>query len=121
MLFQVVQAATTFFILYVIILFAFASSFAIMTPAGDKFSHQLNEVFLLGTGDYVDRDWAAGESDEKITPYMMHAFFILAIVIVHIVMLNILIALVSDAYTKVNETQQQANDFERAVLINETA
>ena len=102
MFFAIAKAAKTFFFLYVLILLAFASSFAIMTPAGD--SHfiiisALNYAFMLGLGEFGDMDWEADFN----TPVLAQIFFILATLVVLIVMLNILIALVSSAYEDVIE------------------
>ena len=54
-------------------------------------------------------------------PITMQLFFLAATLLVLIVMLNLLIAIVSTAYEDVIQTQQEANDYERANLIADTA
>ena len=44
-------------------------------------------------------------------------FFLFATLVVLVIMMNILIAEVSTAYTQVMERKEEANDFERANLI----
>ena len=44
-------------------------------------------------------------------------FFLFATLVVLVIMMNILIAEVSTAYTQVMERKEEANDFERAHLI----
>ena len=52
---------------------------------------------------------------------MLTVFFLVATVITMIVMLNILIALVSDVYADVIQVQEQANDFELVNTIFEVS
>lgn len=102
MFFAIAKAARTFFVLYVLILLAFASSFAIMTPAGEGiFITHLDYAYMLGLGEFGDMNW----EEEYSTPVLVKIFFILATLVVLIVMLNILIALVSSAYEDVIEKQ----------------
>ena len=58
------------------------------------------------------------EWDIFYAPILYQTFFILSTLLVLIVMLNILIALVSQAYEEVMEEKMQANDYERANLID---
>ena len=97
MLLKVIQQSFTFFILYVLILFAFGSSFFIMSPSENGLLYHLNYAYLLGLGEF-DMEW-----DNYRTPDTMHVFFIIATLLIQIVMLNLLIAIVSTAYAEVIE------------------
>ena len=115
MFLRVVKISGTFFLLYMLILLAFACSFFIMTSSESGLFSYLNYSYMIGVGDY-NTDFT-----EYHTPEMMQIFFLVATLIVQIVMLNILIAIVSSAYDEVTNTQQEANDFERVNLIADTA
>ena len=71
-------------------------------------------AYLLGLGEFgdMDDDWA-----DDFAPQLAKVFFFISSMVVLIVMLNILIALVSEAYTRVMEKKEQANDFERVNMI----
>ena len=114
MLLKVISEITTFFILYILILCSFGCSFFIMTPSeGGGIFYNFNYAYLLSLGEF-DMEW-----DNYRVPITMQMFFLLATLLVLVVMLNLLIAIVSTVYENVIETQQEANDFERANLISD--
>ena len=76
MLLRVISSSTTFFILYVLILFSFGSSFYIMSPSANGLLYHLNYAYLLGLGEF-DMDW-----DNYRTPETMHVFFIIATLLI---------------------------------------
>ena len=116
MLLKVISSIRTFGLLYVLILGAFGCSFFIMAPVdGNGIFFYLNYAYLLGLGEF-DMEW-----DIYRVPVTMQIFFLGATVLVLIVMLNLLIAIVSTAYDDVIQTQQEANDFERASIISDVS
>ena len=76
MLLKVIQQSFTFFILYVLILFAFGSSFFIMSPSENGLLYHLNYAYLLGLGEF-DMEWG-----NYRTPDTMHVFFIIATLLI---------------------------------------
>ena len=100
MLLRVVKSSRTFFLLYILILGAFACSFYIMSPTNEGLFYHFNYSYLLGLGEF-DMEYT-----NYRTPGMMHFFFLIATLIVQIVMLNLLIAIISTAYEEVTSTQQ---------------
>lgn len=116
MLLRVIRISKVFFFLYLLILCSFASSFFIMDSQRKGIWYHLNYSYLLGLGEF-DMDW----DDNYITPIIAQMFFYAASLLVMIVMLNLLIAIVSQAYEEVINTQREANDFERINLINDVA
>ena len=116
MLLKVISSIRTFGLLYVLILGSFGCSFYIMAPVnGGGIFYYLNYSYLLGLGEF-DMEW-----DSYRVPVTMQIFFLAATVLVLIVMLNLLIAIVSTAYEDVIQTQQEANDFERANIISDVS
>lgn len=109
MLHMVILECRFFFLLYVLIHFAFGSAFYILSGGENFFVY----VYLLGMGEFDT------EFDAYDTPNVALVFFLLMTVIVNIVMLNLLIALVSKAYEEIIETQQEANDLERIRIIED--
>mmetsp|Transcript_40532 Transcript_40532/g.53164 ORF Transcript_40532/g.53164 Transcript_40532/m.53164 type:complete len:101 (+) Transcript_40532:3523-3825(+) len=61
-------------------------------------------------------DWS-----EFAAPAFMQIFYLGGTLVITIIMLNLLIAIVSEAYEDVIQSQQEANDFERTQLIAEVA
>lgn len=116
MLLRVIRISKVFFLLYMLILCSFASSFFIMDSTNQGLWYHLNYSYLLGLGEF-DMDW----SDNYITPIVVQMFFYAATLLVMIVMLNLLIAIVSEAYEEVINTQREANDFERINLISDVS
>ena len=109
MLMEVTKYIKTFLLLYFLILCSFGCSFFIMSHAGtEDFIFNVKEQFLLGLGEF-DMDWEATR-----VPWTAEIFFLFPTLVVLVVMMNILIAEVSTAYTEVMESKEQANDFERA-------
>ena len=94
MLKGVVKESAIFFLLYILVLLAFTSSFYILYPpdTDDTFRGVLFYSYLLSLGEF-DMEW-----DDYYAPWMVQTFFTLSTLLVLIVMLNILIALVSKAY-----------------------
>ena len=111
MLNEVVKQAMVFFLLYLLIILAFTSSFFILDPPENEqtFLGTVFYSYLLSLGEFGDMEW-----DIYYAPILFQLFFILSTLLVLIVMLNILIALVSKAYEEIMETKMRANDFERA-------
>ena len=66
---------------------------------------------MLGLGEF-DMEWEL----YRVT-WTAEVFFLFATLVVLVIMMNILIAEVSTAYTQVMERKEEANDFERANLI----
>lgn len=98
MLLRVIKRSAVFFLLYLLILCSFASSFYIMSPTDSGLIWWLDYTYLLGLGEF-GMEW-----DEFTTPSVAQFFFLFATLLVMIVMLNILIAIVSTAYEEVIET-----------------
>ena len=112
MLMEVTKYIKTFFLLYILILASFGCSFFIMTPKGEgDFIDNIEESFLLGLGEF-DLDWHLYR-----VPWTAEMFFLFASLTLLVIMMNILIAEVSAAYTMVMERKEEANDYERASLI----
>ena len=61
-------------------------------------------------------DWS-----EFPAPAMMQLFYLGGTLFITIVMLNLLIAIISEAYEEVTAQQQEANDLERVQLIADVA
>ena len=59
--------------------------------------------------------------DKYVTPKMTQFTFEVATLLICIVMLNLLIAIVSEVYEEIIQAQQEANDYERVSLIADTA
>ncbi len=97
MLLKVMKQSRIFFLLYMLILFAFGCTFFILSPDGTSIFKSLFYSYLLGLGEF-DMEW-----DDYMAPLAMQLFFIAATLIVMIVMLNLLIAIVSTAYEEVIE------------------
>jgi len=115
MMFRVVSHSKVFFLLYMLILCAFAFTFFIAAPYGDNPIHFLVETYKIGLGaDDIDFDGFPA-------PNMMKFIYLFGTLAITIVMLNLLIAIISSAYEMVIETQQEANDSERVQLIHEIA
>jgi len=57
--------------------------------------------------------------DETIQPFSVWILFVSCILYTNVVMLNLLIAIVSEAYALINENADNANYYERACLIAE--
>ena len=70
---------------------------------------------MIGLGG-DDMDWS-----EFPAPFVMQLFYITGTLLITIVMLNLLIAIVGEAYEEVIQSQQEANDFERSQLIADVA
>ena len=96
MLGEVVKKSSVFFLLYMLIILAFTSSFYILEPPGEDQQNIFEVIFysyLLSLGEFGDMEWGI-----FYVPGLYQLFFILSTLLVLIVMLNILIALVSQAY-----------------------
>ena len=115
MLFRVVGQIKIFALLYVLVLCMFGFTFYIMSPAGIGPLYFLNQTYLIGLGadsmDYADYNTASA----------MHMAYILGTLVITIIMLNLLIAIVSEAYEDVISSQMEANNFERANLIHDVS
>ena len=115
MLIRVMYQIKVFGLLYVLILCAFAFTFYSMAPAGWGPMYFLNQTYLIGLGaDSMDYgDFPA--------PTFMHLFYLLGTLTITIIMLNLLIAIISEAYEEVISSQQEANNFERVQLIHDVS
>ena len=112
MLMEVTKYVRTFLLLYFLILASFGCSFFIMSDKDDgDFLDNVEESYLLGLGEF-DMEW-----DSYRVSTTAEIFFLFATLVVLVIMMNILIAEVSTAYTEVMERKEEANDFERAHLI----
>ena len=109
MMTQIIYNTKTFMLLYLLIHIAYAQSFFILS----KEENFIVYVYLLGMGEFDT------EFENYDAPEVTMFFFFSCTVIINIVMLNILIALVSDAYGKINSERQEANDQERIRIIEE--
>jgi len=112
---KVVYEIKVFFLLYILILCAFAFTFYIQAPSGISPLYFLNQTYLIGLGA-DDMDWS-----EFPAPAMMQLFYLGGTLFITIVMLNLLIAIISEAYEEVTAQQQEANDLERVQLIADVA
>mmetsp|Transcript_35141 Transcript_35141/g.42976 ORF Transcript_35141/g.42976 Transcript_35141/m.42976 type:complete len:117 (-) Transcript_35141:245-595(-) len=95
MLVRVMYQIKVFALLYLLILCAFAFTFYIMAPAGFGPLFFLNQTYLIGLGA-DDMDWG-----DFPAPGMMQLFYLLGTGTITIIMLNLLIAIVSEAYEEV--------------------
>lgn len=98
-----------FVLLYLLFIMAFAMTFYVMSPAGEGPWYYLNQTWLIGLGG-DDMDWWSDWS----APFIMQIFYYVSTLGITIIMLNLLIAIVSEAYEEVMSTKNEANDFERA-------
>lgn len=114
MLLRVTQFANVFLLLYLLIHIAFGQTFYILS---DK-QIGINYVYMTGMGDY-SMDWEEYSTNE-IIQNVIHLFFFFVTILVNLVMLNILIALVSEAHALVIERSKEAFDYERNALILES-
>lgn len=99
MLLRIASESLTFFILFVLILLAFSSSFTILSSLDEGLIYHLFNTYLLGLGEF-NTEWSDYE-----TPRLQQELFIVATLVILIIMLNVLIAIVSSAYEKVIDTQ----------------
>lgn len=113
MLTRVVSMSFIFFALYILILGAFSCTFYIGTSSGDSFLHLVGETYKIGLGaDDIDFDGSPA-------PNVMTIIYLASTLVITIVMLNLLIAVIGEAYSEVIATQDEANYFERMQLVHE--
>ena len=87
---------------------------AVATVFNRNYALAIIYAFRLSIGD-TDTDWY-GDAVQGVTLYVL---FVLAILFTNIVMLNLLIAIISDSFEKINSNADSANYQERACLIAE--
>ena len=111
MLIQIFVESAEFLFMYGLINMAFACAFYICTDQNAFFTW----TYMIGMGEYDT------EYEDYEAPGTLWVFFLLTTIIINIVMLNLLIAVVSEAYANINESKEKANNYERISLISENA
>ena len=114
MLLRVTEFANVFMLLYLLIHFAFGQTFYILSEKNIGVLY----VYMTGMGDY-GMDWEEYSDNEMIQKVITFFFFFVTI-LVNLVMLNILIALVSEAHALVVDKQVEASNFEKNSIILES-
>ena len=103
--------------MFLLILISFGCTFAILGVSDQKYilTSGFYYTYLLSLGEFGVDDFENFEIEFLVT-----IFFLLASLLTMVVMFNILIAVISTIYENVIEVQEQANDFERISMIDET-
>jgi hypothetical protein len=123
MIIQVVADMKIFMMILVITIFTFADAFYGISrenPPGDRFANDfwdaLRYSYLISQGD-----WDAYDSiGSKVRPLVM-VLFVSATIFQLIVMMNLLIAIISETFAEVNDNMGKFNYQEKASLIAENS
>lgn len=120
MLTEVMAAMRVFLLILAIVFIAFGEAFLrISEKSGDNafiknYADAFVYAFRLGVGDAFSDPF-----NDSIQPVVLWIYFVLTLLIVNIVMLNLLIAIISEAFNKITENAEQAMYQERARIIAE--
>lgn len=78
------------------------------------------EVTVLSGGPEISNNYSsAGNGFGKLAPYYCWALFYLCSVLNMIIMMNLLVAIISDSFNKLNSLREQANYQEKCDIIAE--
>ena len=115
MLVQVVKHSGVFFLLYILVVLQFGATFYVgQTEEPNIFFFLLN-AYNIGLGTQ------GLDFENNPAPALMTLLYYISTLIISVIMLNLLVAVISEAYGDVMETQMEANDMERVAIINEVA
>ena len=115
MLVQVVKHSGVFFLLYILVVLQFGATFYVGQ------TEEPNIVFFLLNAYNIGLGTQGLDFENNPTPIIMTILYYISTLIISVIMLNLLVAVISEAYGDVMETQMEANDMERVAIINEVA
>lgn len=119
MIFKVIIDIKYFLLVLFIVIFAFGDAlFAIAYYNGYTYTTNILDSFIY-TYRMVLGDWDTGDFTDNIAIYMIYVFFLLCTFFNMIIMLNLLISIVSEAFNKVNSNAENAAYKGMAQLIAE--
>ena len=102
MLWEVIKDMQSFCVVLLVVILGLGHAFSLAARNRDTWN-QLQRVYRMGImGDFEVDDYNVDGSDLEQNP-MLYVFFILITVAITISMLNLLIAVISDTYDRVNE------------------
>jgi Ion transport protein len=121
MLSTVIWDIRTFLLVLGIVYFGFGEAFLRLSQNSDPKSQWVSDyayafvyTFRLSIGDTDTDNYSSGA--QNVTAWIM---FVLCVLSTNIIMLNLLIALISESFGKINSNAMSANYQERARLISE--
>ena len=122
MLLEIISDLRVFFMIYVLITFAFAHAILVyddealrnksVAEIGAELVRRVFATYRIGTlGDF--------DADEFVEQWQLHGLFNLCTFIVTVVLLNVLIAVISDTFDRLLERSESSSVKSRAQLIAE--
>ena len=122
MLLEIISDLRVFFMIYVLITFAFAHAILVyddealrnksVAEIGAELVRRVFATYRIGTlGDF--------DADEFVEQWQLHGLFNLCTLIVTVVLLNVLIAVISDTFDRLLERSESSSVKSRAQLIAE--
>ena len=118
MLWEVIKDMRSFSVVLVVVILGLGHAFSLAAQNRDTWN-QLQRVYRMGImGDFEVDDYNVDGSDLE-QHHMLYLFFILITVSITVSMLNLLIAVISDTYDRVNENMVSRLNRARAARIAE--
>ena len=118
MLWEVIKDMRSFSVVLVVVILGLGHAFSLAAHNRDTWN-QLQRVYRMGImGDFEVDDYHVDGSDLE-QHHMLYLFFILITVSITVSMLNLLIAVISDTYDRVNENMVSRLNRARAARIAE--
>jgi hypothetical protein len=118
MLLEVIKDMVPFFVIYIVVIIAFADAFYALSaafvadnPGKEGFLDSWSQAFIysyfVSLGDFgggfdPDGNYEPTQDDSYQIEWLYYTYFLIATVLNLVIMLNLLIAIISDTYTSVS-------------------
>ena len=126
MLTEVINSMKVFLLMLGIVLIAFGEAFLRFSEMSGEDIENGGSAFIVNYPDsfvYAFRlaigDTATDTFNSTIQPVVLWIIWVLCLLLTNVVMLNLLIAIISEAFNDINENANQANYQEQARIISE--